>query len=89
MTEDDIQYERQWHLDKKVPIALIVTLLAQSGVILWWAAGISFRIDQLEKSDIMRAPQAERLIRLEEQMHSITVGLDEIKHLLRTPPDRR
>lgn len=30
-----------WHLDKKVPIAFIVTLLVQCATMIWWANGIT------------------------------------------------
>ena len=35
-----------WHLDKKVPIALIVTLAIQTAGMIWWAASLSFRVDE-------------------------------------------
>ena len=81
--------ELQWHLDKRVPIAVISTLLIQSAAILWWAAGVSFRIDQLEKSDIARSTQADRIVRVETRLDAVFMSLDEIKHLLRTPADQR
>jgi len=37
-----------WHLDKKFPVALIVTLMIQSGAAVWFAAKISFQV-QLNK----------------------------------------
>ena len=37
MSEAD---DRQWHLDKKVPLALIVTIIAQT-IIAAWAASIN------------------------------------------------
>ena len=43
----------QWHLDKRVPIALIVTIIVQTvgggGAIVWWAAGMSQRVGQIER----------------------------------------
>ena len=50
--------DNAWHLDKKVPIALIVTVLMQGAGTVWWASGMSHdaddhrrRIERLEKSD--------------------------------------
>ena len=37
MTDDTSQ---AWHLDKRVPIAIIVSLLIQSAAIIWWARGL-------------------------------------------------
>jgi septal ring factor EnvC (AmiA/AmiB activator) len=41
--------DRQWHLDKRVPIALIFTIFMQSAAAVWWAAGINERIGQIER----------------------------------------
>lgn len=38
--------DRQWHLDKRVPITLILALLAQTGGMLWWGASLSARVEQ-------------------------------------------
>jgi hypothetical protein len=35
--------QEQWHLHKRVPVALILTLLGQMVVAIWWAAGPSTR----------------------------------------------
>lgn len=37
-----------WHADKRVPIALILTILIQSVSIVWWAATTESRVDVLE-----------------------------------------
>jgi hypothetical protein len=53
----ELAADRRWHLDKKVPIAIIVTLLIQTGGIIWWARGIDKtqadqqrRIEAIEKA---------------------------------------
>jgi hypothetical protein len=35
-----------WHLDKRVPIALILALVMQTAGMVWWAAGLTHRVDQ-------------------------------------------
>lgn len=43
-------YDReQWHLDKRVPIALILTIFLQSMAAIWWASSVNERIDQVER----------------------------------------
>ena len=75
--------ERQhWALDKRVPIALIVTLGVQTMVIVWWAATASFRLDQLEHKVEKAAPQAERIIRLEEKLGVVQQGITRIEALI-------
>lgn len=44
-----------WHLDKKIPITLILSLLLQTGAIIWVASAMNSKIEQ----------NSERLIRLE------------------------
>jgi len=35
-----------WHLDKRVPVALIFAILAQTSAAIWWASSLSARVDQ-------------------------------------------
>jgi hypothetical protein len=79
----DRQYEREWHLDKKVPIALIGTLLAQTIAIVWWAANLSTRVDALERQYLANVPRMESVIRLETKVDGLTSGLQELKAMLR------
>lgn len=36
-----------WHLDKRVPIVIIVTILFQTMGVVWWAATTSVRVEAL------------------------------------------
>jgi hypothetical protein len=56
--------ESRWHLDKKVPLALIVTIIAQTIIAAWAASNIWTRVGELEHKVEIAAPQAERIIRL-------------------------
>lgn len=50
-----------WHLDKRVPIALILTLAVQTGGMVWWAASISARVDNhTEQIGLLRGRDTER-----------------------------
>ena len=40
-----------WHLDKRVPVALIVALFMQTAGAVWWAASIQGRLDTLERDE--------------------------------------
>ncbi len=57
--------DHHWHLDKRVPVALILTILAQTIGAVWWAASLSARVDVLERDWARFAAVAERL-RLQE-----------------------
>jgi hypothetical protein len=86
MTEET---DHQWHLDKKVPLALIVTLLLQSGAFIWWAAKADNRLEYLERTVNASAPQIERVIRLEAKMDSVAEALNDVKVILRARSDGR
>lgn len=74
--------DMKWHLDKKVPIALMLTIFSQTILIAWWAATTSTRLDQLERKVELAQPQAERIIRLEEKLGVVQQGIQEIKALI-------
>ena len=38
-----------WHLDKRVPLALILTILLQTGAAVWFLASLQSRMDVLER----------------------------------------
>jgi hypothetical protein len=75
----------QWHLDKKVPLALIMTIVGQTVVAAWGASNLWTRVGELERQMQIAAPQFERIIRLETKVDGITGSLAEIKALI----DRR
>lgn len=71
-----------WHLDKRVPVALIFAILLQTGTAFWWAASIQERVGNAEQ-DIVRIDartdairdiaqdQAVQLGRIEEQINGL------------------
>ncbi len=40
--------QRQWHLDRRTPISIIIALAIQTGAALWWASNLSSRVEFLE-----------------------------------------
>jgi hypothetical protein len=81
--DDRMQQDREWHLDKKVPLALIVTLLVQSGAFIWWAAKADSRLDALERTSNASAPVIERVVRLETKVDAIGDSINDMKVMLR------
>lgn len=41
-----------WHLDRKVPIALILTIIVQTSAIVWWAATTDSRLGEVERKTL-------------------------------------
>lgn len=78
--------ESAWHLDKRVPIALIVSILMQTAGIVWWGATTSERLNSLERKADQAATQPERLTRVETKLESVQDGISEIKAILRKEP---
>lgn len=42
--------KEDWHLDRKVPISLIIALAIQTGTAIWWASGMEHRVASTEGS---------------------------------------
>ncbi|MEP3278324.1 MAG: hypothetical protein ABJN26_00070 [Stappiaceae bacterium] len=61
----------KWHVDRRVPLALIATMVIQTGAIVWWAGNINNRVEQLEADapDSMRI--VERVARLETHIETM------------------
>lgn len=82
MTEEDREYEQSWHLDKKIPIALILAIGIQSAAGIWWAASTNARVEHLERQIVAASPQADRLTRVEVKLEGVQEGITEIKRLI-------
>lgn len=76
---------KHWTIDKRVPLALILTISIQTCGIVWWASGLTTRVEQLERQAADAKPQADRLTRVEVRLDNVVDGISEIKALLRTP----
>lgn len=82
--------DTNWHLDRKVPIALIMSLALQTAGIVWWGAKADARIETLERQSTTSAPttaeQGTRLTRVETRLEAVQDGIAEIKSILRKEP---
>ena len=86
-----------WHWDRKVPIALIITMTLLIGgqglTAAWWASKADSRIEVLEKSFAAAGPQSanqgERLTRVEEKLVAVQAGILDIKSILQAPYNGR
>lgn len=73
MADDD---DKAWHLDKRVPIALIFTLLVQTGSIVWWARGLDARVAVLEAEAVGRPARRDAI---QTQLTDIKVSIASLK----------
>lgn len=74
--DDDSYYEESWHLDKKVPIAIILALAAHLGGFIWWASAQNTWREAAER----RLGQQETLLQKNSDLStSITQQLSALK----------
>lgn len=71
-----------WHLDKRIPVALIVTLALQTAGVFFWMGQLSVRIDQLEAQVLRSSKNSDRLTRLEVQLENMDNTLQRIDERL-------
>jgi hypothetical protein len=95
---DEVGPSEQWHLDKKVPLAMIGAMVIQTVAIVWFAAKLDSRVGALEESDRRAeirfsaiSSDRDRLVRVEEKVSLTTELLREIKQTLerRATPERQ
>ncbi len=95
-TATEISQSSHWHLDKRVPLAIIFTLAVQTGGLIWGAAKIDARLDETERRVIRLESAFEKLAeavtgsnewraRIEERQAAQLAVLQEIKIELRKP----
>lgn len=68
-----------WHLDKKVPIALIITIVAQGLALVVWAAKMDGRVETVERHVTETRDDGSRLARLEVFRDDLGRRLDRIE----------
>jgi len=79
-----MEEDSQWHLDKRVPVAIIFALLMQTIGAFWWAATITERVAHLERTGIVNRELHDRVIRLEAQQIITNTLLSEIRDDIRS-----
>jgi hypothetical protein len=67
-----------WSFDKRIPLALIVTIIIQSGAAIWWASSLSSRVSWLEERISATSDQRDRIIRVETILERIEKKVDRI-----------
>lgn len=81
----------QWHLDKRVPVTIIVALLLQTMGFVYvgttWKTETDFRLANLENQNEERKSQEGRIIVMEQQLRYITESLGRIERRLGGSPD--
>lgn len=84
--------QERWHIDKGVPLALLLAIAAHAGVALWWAASYSAvtdaRLDTLENVVAARQDQGNRLVRVETQIENLQDTVNETRAAVQQMNDK-
>lgn len=78
-----------WHLDKRVPLAIIMTIVMQSCGLIWWAASLENRVVTLERASndvaadlasraLVTGRQDQSIVRLETQFLNVADALQDM-----------
>ena len=85
MARSDVD-DGDWHLDKKVPLGLLIMIIIQTLTLVYvgttWKSDIDNRIAILEKSDAASSADGTRLTILEQQYLFISTTLQKIDNKL-------
>lgn len=82
MTLDQQPPSTHWVLDKRIPLAVVVTIILQTAGMVWWAANLSNRVSNLEQTSTNERDRGDRLIRLETQQEAVKETLGTINRKL-------
>ncbi len=57
-----------WHIDRRIPLMLIISLSVQVAVVVIWATYLEARVSTIEASQLEPVSFSERFARLEERI---------------------
>ena len=82
----------RWHVNRGIPVIWLIGSLVigvmQFGGLVWYASQFTTRVDVVEHTIALMAPQGERLTRLEEKLVAVQATTNRIEALL-TPVKTR
>jgi hypothetical protein len=80
--------ESHWHVNRGIPVVWLVGSvfigIAQFGGFVWYASQFNTRVDVVEKTVALIAPQGERLTRVEESLKGVKEGIGDLKIDMKT-----
>lgn len=82
MAEED----KQWHLDKRVPISLLLAILLQTIGVVWWGATMAEKVVVLKDRMDAIAPNSDRLTRVEVKVDTLLGSVSRIEAQTRKLP---
>lgn len=69
-----------WRIDKRIPIALLITIFFQFASALIWATQLNARVGNLEQRESGTADFGEKLARIDERLQGLKQDMEIIKN---------
>ena len=69
-----------WKIDKRIPIALLITLFFQIFSAIVWATQLNARVNNLEQHDVEAVGFSEKLARIDERLQAMKQDTQSIKN---------
>lgn len=89
MTESNKTNDKQeWHLDRRLPVGMIITILFQCGGGIWLAAQMDGRVDTLETQHVENLRMDKEIYGIQSDMSAIRLTLIRIETHLEKQDDR-
>ena len=86
MSATDNVESRHWHLDRKVPIALIIMLAMQLVTAIWFFSSLEHRVTALESVTANSTQMLERTVKIETRVENMKDILTRIEQKLDAAP---
>ena len=77
-----------WTLDRRVPVALILSIVLQSAGLFMWVGALTSRVSELETKAVRAVDAGERVISLEAEMREVRRILERIEAKLDQHPSK-
>ena len=77
MTNDG-EPQTHWTLDRRIPVGLLVGLLVQTGVFLFWIGALSSQVQQNTAELKLKQADASRIAVTETQINSLTTSINRL-----------
>ena len=73
-----------WQIDRRIPIALLVTLFLQIAIAIIWTTQLNARVDTLEQKADYSSDFGEKLARIDERLQAVKQYMEDIRQEIRS-----
>lgn len=75
-----------WTLDRRIPLAVVATIIGQTIAIIVWGTTLTNRVTALEDAARADAPRRDQFIELRVEFRQVQENIAEIKRLIQARP---